>query len=96
MESIFIMCSSCDIITGLLLKVKTVIEMSTKFVLNTKLHHVVLSWIIYSINPMIYDSKENNHPDWSNKGPRYNTATMLGLNYFITMMKLEKKWLTKL
>ena len=23
---------------------------------------------------MKYDIKENNHPDWLNKGPRYNTA----------------------
>ena len=31
-----------------------------------------LSWIIYSSNPMIYDIKENNNPDWLNKGPQYN------------------------
>ena len=40
---------------------------------------------------MKYDNKVNNHPDWLNKGPRYNTAKMLGLKYFITIMKLEKK-----
>ena len=48
--------------------------MITKFVLNTVLHHVGLSWIIYSNKEMKYDIKENNHPDWLNKGPRYNTA----------------------
>ena len=42
-----------------------------------------------------YDIKENNHPDWLNKGPRYNTADMLGLNSFITITKL-KKWPMKL
>ena len=64
--------------------------MSTKFVLNTKLHNVGLSWIIYSSKKNRYDIKENNHPDWLNKGPRYNTAKMLGLNYFIKIMKLDK------
>ena len=70
--------------------------MSTKFVLNKKLHHVGLYWIIYSSKQMKYDIKENNHPDWLNKVPRYNTAKMLGLNSFIKMMKLDKKWLMKL
>ena len=91
MESIFIKCSNCDRSTGLILKVKTVKEMSTKFVLNTKLHHVSLSWIIYSSKQMKYDTKENNHPDWLYKGPRYNTAKMLGLNSFITIMKFKNK-----
>ena len=39
---------------------------------------------------MKYDIKENNYYDWLNKGPRYNTAKMLGLNSFITIMKLDK------
>ena len=84
------MCGNFDRSTSLLLKVKTFKEMSTKFVLNKKLHHVGLSWIIYSSKPMIYDIKENNHSDWLNKFPQYNTAKMLGLNSFITIMKLEK------
>ena len=63
--------------------------MSTKFVLNTKFHHVDLSWIIYSTNQMKYDIKENNHRDWLNKVPWYNTAKMMGLNSFIKIMKLE-------
>ena len=69
--------------------------MSTKFVLNTKWHHVGLSWIISSSKQIKYDTKENNHPDWLNKGPWYNTAKMLGLNSFITITKL-KKWPMKL
>ena len=89
MESIFIKCSNCDRIAGLLLKVKIVKEMSTKFVLNTKLHHVGMSWIISSRKPMKYYTKENNHPDWLNKVPRYNTEKMLVLNSFIKIMKLD-------
>ena len=64
--------------------------MSTKSVLNTKLCLVGLSWIIYSSKQMKYDIKENNHPDWLNKGPWYNTAKMLGLNSFITIMNFFK------
>ena len=90
MESIFIKCSNCGRSTGLILKVKTVKEMSTEFVLNKKLHHVGLSWIIYSRKQMKYDIKENNHPGWLNKGPRYNISKMLGLNFFITIVKLDK------
>ena len=48
--------------------------MITKFVLNTVLHHVGWSWIISSNKKMKYYIKGNNHPDWLNKGPRYNTA----------------------
>ena len=90
MKSVPIKCSNCDRSTLLLLKVKIVKEMSTKFVLNTKWYHVDLSWIIYSSKKINYDIKENNHPDWLNKVPRYNTAKMLGLNSFITIMKIEK------
>ena len=74
MEYIAIKCSNCDKSTGLILKVKIIKEMSTKFVLNKKLHHVGLSWINSSRKQMKYDIKENNNPDWLNKGPRYNTA----------------------
>ena len=52
-EYIFIKCSTCDRSTDLLLKVKTVKEMSTIF-LNTKLHHVVLSWVISPSKQMKY------------------------------------------
>ena len=48
--------------------------MITKFVLNTVLHHVGLSRIIHSKKQMKYYIKENNHPDWVNKGPRYSTS----------------------
>ena len=89
MESIFIKYINCDRSTGLILKVKTVKEVSTKFVLNKKWHHVGLSWIIYSSNKMKYDIKENNHFDWLNKGPQYNKSKILGLNFFITVMKLD-------
>ena len=64
--------------------------------LNKKLHHVGSSRIIYSIKQMKYDKKENNHPGWLNKCPRYNTDKMLGLKSFIKIMKLDKKWLVKI
>ena len=73
-EAIDIKCSNCDIIAVLFLKVKTVKEIITKFVLNIVLYHVGLSWIIYANKQMKYDIKENNHPDWLNKGPPNNTA----------------------
>ena len=91
MESIFIKCGNCDRITGLILKVETVKEMSTRFVLNTKWHHVDLSWIISSSKQINYFIKKKNNPDWLNNGPRYNKAKMLGLNSFITITKIEKK-----
>ena len=89
-ESIFSNCSNCDRSTGLPLKIERVKKMSTKDVLNTRFHHVGFSWRIYSSKPMKYDIKENNNPDWLNKGPRYNIAKMLGLNSFIKIMKLVK------
>ena len=64
--------------------------MNTKFLLYKKWHRVGLSWIISSRKKTKYDIKESNRPDWLNKGPRYNTAKMLGLNSFIKIMKLEK------
>ena len=96
MESIFIKCINCDRSTGLIFKVKTVKEMNTKFLLNKKFHHVGLSWINNPCKQMKCDIKENNHHGWLNKGPRYNTAKMLGLNSFITITKLHKKWIMKL
>ena len=41
---------------------------------NTLLYHVGLSGINSSNSQMKYDIKENNHPDWLNKGPQYNTS----------------------
>ena len=42
--------------------------------LNAILHHVGMSLIIFSKNEMLYEIEENNHPDWFNKGPCYNTT----------------------
>ena len=55
--------------------------MSTIFVLNTKVHHVSLSWVIYSSKQIKYDIKENNHFYWLNKSQRHNTA-IYGLKLF--------------
>ena len=63
--------------------------MITKFVLNAILHHVGMSWIIRFNKEMKYEINENNHQDWLNKGPLYNTYICLKLHvsmfeYFIT------------
>ena len=47
--------------------------MITKFVLNTILYHVGMSWIICPNNEILYETEENNHPGWFNKGSWYNT-----------------------
>ena len=49
-------------------------EVITKFLLNAILHHVGMSWIISSNQEMEYEMDENNHQDWLNKGPWYNTS----------------------
>ena len=54
--------------------------MITKFLLNTVLYYVGLFWIISPNKQMKYDIKGNNHPDWLNKYPRYNTAMCSKLN----------------
>ena len=48
--------------------------MITKFLLNTILHHVGMSWIICSNNEMFYATEKIDHTDWFNTGPWYNTA----------------------
>ena len=53
MESIFIKCSNCDRSTGLRLNIKTVKEMSAKFMLNKKFHHMVF------LRYVIQASKQN-------------------------------------
>ena len=74
MEYIAIKCSNFYRSNVLLLKVKTVKEMSTKILVNTKLHHMGLSWITSSSKQMKYSIKENNHAHWLEKCSRYNTA----------------------
>ena len=60
--------------------------------LNKKLHHVGLSWMISSIKQMKYDIKENNYSDCLNKGPRYNTAicSKLHINVFDGFIRNDK------
>ena len=57
--------------TGLFLKINSSVfdEMITKFVLNAILYHVGMSWIISYNKEMKYEMDDNNHQDWSNKGP---------------------------
>ena len=48
-------------------------EVITKFVLNSMLHHVGMSWVISSNQEMEYDMTiKINHIDCLNKGPWYN------------------------
>ena len=48
--------------------------MITKFVLNTILYHVGMSWIIYSNKEMKYEIDKSYYQYWLNKFPWYNTA----------------------
>ena len=73
-DAIDIRCSSCNKDTGVNIKNTTIKEMITKFVLNKILHNVGMSWIICSKNELFYEIEENNHPNWLNKCPWYNTA----------------------
>ena len=54
--------------------------MITKFVLNTILHHVGMSWIISSNDEMKYEIDERNHQDLLYKVTWYNTAICLRLH----------------
>ena len=70
-------------------------DIITKFVLNAILHHVGMSWIIRSNKEMKYEIDENNHQDWLNKGPWYNTLINLNLHgsmfeYFITHARTDR------
>ena len=70
-------------------------EIIAKFVLNAILHHVGMSWIISSNQEMEYGMDENNHQDWLNKGPWYNTSICLKLDGsrfedFITQARTDR------
>ena len=63
--------------------------MISKFVLDAKLHHLVMLWIICSNKEMKYEIDISNHQDWLNKVPWYNTSICSILygclfDYFIT------------
>ena len=82
--------------TGLYSKINSWLfdEIITKFVLNAILYHVGMSWIIISNKEMKYDMDENNHQDWFNKGPWYNTSICLKLHGskfedFITQVRTD-------
>ena len=80
MEIIAIKCINCKRETGLYLRSSTVEEMITKLVLNAILHHVGMTWMIFSKEEMKYEIDKSNHPDWLNKGPWYNTDICLKLH----------------
>ena len=76
LDVIYLKCINCERETGLDSKINSWVfnEIFTKFVLNTILHHVGMSWIISSNQEMEYEMDKNNHQDWLNKGPWYNTS----------------------
>ena len=95
MDVIAIRCINCKRETGLFLKNTTFEEMIIKFVLNAILHHVDMLCIISSNEEMKYEMEKNNHQDWMNEGPWYNTAICLRLHgskfeYFITHAKSDR------
>ena len=49
-------------------------ELIIKFLLNSILHNVGMSWIIISNQEINYEMDKNNHQDWSNKVPWYNIS----------------------
>ena len=70
-------------------------EVITKFLLNAILHHVGMSYIISSNKEMNYEMDKNNHQDWLNKGPWYNTSICLklhGIKFedFITQARTDR------
>ena len=83
-DTISIRCINCKKETGLYLRYSTFEEIITKFVLNKILHHVGMSWIIFSNTEMKYEIDEINDPDWLNKGPWYNieSCSKLHGNFF--------------
>ena len=72
-DVIFIKCINCNKETGFYIRNSTIEEMITKFLLNSILHHVGMSWIICSNKEMKYEVDEINHLYWLNKFPWYNT-----------------------
>ena len=71
MNIIAIRCINCNKETGLYFR--NIEGIIIRYVLNSILHHVGMSWIICSNKEMFYEIENNNHPDWFNKGPYYNT-----------------------
>ena len=69
--------------------------MITKFVLNTILHHVGMSWIISSNDEMKYEIYKSNHQDLLNKCTWYNKSICSRLHgilfeHFITHARTDR------
>ena len=79
LDVVSLKCINCKREAGLHLKINSLIfyEIITIYFFNAILHHVGISWIISSNKEMKYDMDENNHQDWLNKGPWYNTYIYL-------------------
>ena len=97
LDVVSLKCVNCKIETGLYLKINSLVfdEIITGFVLNEILHHVGMSWKISSKREMKYEMDENNHQNWLNKGPWYNTSICLKLHGstfedFITQARIDR------
>ena len=75
MDTFCLKCINCKKETGLNSKTNFTWDYDTiitKFVLNEMLHHVGMSWIIFSNQETEYEINTNiNHLYWLNKGPWY-------------------------
>ena len=94
-EAISIKCINRNKDTVLYLKGTKIEEMITKFVLYSILHHEVMSRIFCSNNIILYETEENNHPNWFDKDHWYNTDICSKLQYkvfeaFITNARTDR------
>ena len=94
-HAIAISSGNCNKDTVLNMKNTRIEGMITKFVVNAIFHHVGILWIIFSNSNMLYETEENNHPDWFNKGTLYNTSICSKLHgklieYFIRNARTER------
>ena len=74
LDAIAIRCINDKKETGLYLITFTREEIISKFVLNSILYCVGMSWIISSNEEIKYEIDKINHQNWLNKGPWYNTS----------------------
>ena len=90
LDTVSLKCINCRKETGL--KSKTSFEefydkIITPFVMNAMLHHVGMSWIIFSKKEMDYDNYTNSKKlNWFDTGPWHNKISVL--NYMELLLKV--------
>ena len=95
LDVVSLRCVNYKIETGLFLKKIHLMKVITKFVLKAIFYYVGMSCIIISNKEMRYEMDKNNHQDWWNKFPCYNTSICLKLNGsrfedFITQARTDR------